>query len=206
MGKHQLFVHLTTATKSDRDINDSFEILKKRLTRKYGQFTYCKIKTNEGNGVLHIATAGLPYISQKWLSNQWKSIHGAPVVWVSEINNAWSTSNYMVTHYMESQKCSYTRYSSSADWIQKGYTQIYIYLKNHFRRWKDAYRWEGTGDWIYPVDWAKVNYYWSYYIEQLATDKPPTNEQFIERLQTHQPDVKQNLLDDYGQISVPMAL
>lgn len=177
MGKHQLFVHLTTWDYPNRDLNDSFEVLKKRLIRKYGQFTYCKIKTNEGNGVLHIAIAGLPYISQRWLSNQWKEIHGAPVVWISEINNAWSTASYMVTHYMESQKCTYTRYSSSSDWLQRGYAQVYMFIKNRFRRWKEAYRFNDDGNWCYPVEWPLVNYYWSFYINIIATDHPPTSAQ-----------------------------
>jgi hypothetical protein len=132
----------------------------------------------------------LPYISQKWLSKQWKEIHGAPIVWITEINNAWSTSNYMVTHYMESQKCSYSRYSASTDWLQRGYAQIYIFLKERFRRWKDGYRYEGNGGWCYPVEWSLVNYYWSFYINIIATDKPPTIQQ-----------VKEKIMDNYKWIT-----
>src|SRR4030042_615842 len=75
------FMTLTSSSESvGRNLNADFRVLKMRILRKYHfKMKYCKIRKNEGNGVLHIIFRGR-FIPQKWLSEQWADIHRSPVV------------------------------------------------------------------------------------------------------------------------------
>ena len=75
------FMTLTSSPESvGRNLNADFRALKMRILRKCGfKMKYWKIRTNEGNGVLHIIFRG-KYIPQKWLSEQWADIHKSPIV------------------------------------------------------------------------------------------------------------------------------
>jgi len=66
-----------------RDINSSFQVLKQRVKRKWpgAKFEYWKLRTSEGNGVLHIIYLG-PWIPQSWLSRTWGDIHYSPIVYI----------------------------------------------------------------------------------------------------------------------------
>lgn len=79
LSKPLRFFTLTTAIGVKRNINDDFQILKKRIGRKFGHLEYFKVKSSEGNGVLHVIYRG-PYIPQKWLSRHWNDIRGSPIV------------------------------------------------------------------------------------------------------------------------------
>ncbi len=49
------------------EINASWQVLRKRIVRKWSvRMEYWKLRTSEGNGVLHIIYSG-PYIPQRWL-------------------------------------------------------------------------------------------------------------------------------------------
>ena len=75
------FLTLTSSTESKgRNLNADFRTLKMRILRKFRfKMKYWKIRTNEGNGVLHIVFGG-KYIPQEWLSEQWADIHKSPIV------------------------------------------------------------------------------------------------------------------------------
>jgi hypothetical protein len=63
-----------------RSLNADFRALKMRVYRKFHfKMKYWKIRTNEGNGVLHIVFRG-KYVPQRWLSEAWAEIHKSPVV------------------------------------------------------------------------------------------------------------------------------
>jgi hypothetical protein len=70
------FMTLTSSLESvGRNLNADFRALKMRIFRKlHFKMKYWKIRTNEGNGVLHIVYRG-KYTPQKWLSEQWADIH-----------------------------------------------------------------------------------------------------------------------------------
>jgi hypothetical protein len=64
----------------DKKLNDHFRALKMRIYRKNSfKMKYWKVRTNEGNGVLHIVSRG-KFVPQKWLSSQWADIHKSPIV------------------------------------------------------------------------------------------------------------------------------
>jgi hypothetical protein len=83
---------------------------------------YWKIRTNEGNGVLHIIFRG-KYVPQKWLSEQWADIHKSPVV---DIRSLYETKKglrniafYLVGNYLAKQ--SFERMSWGYSWVFPGF-------------------------------------------------------------------------------------
>jgi hypothetical protein len=117
------FMTLTSAPGSDfSEINEDFEVLKKRILRRYGKMDYWKIKTNEGNGVLHIVYRG-PYIPQRWLSRVWDEIHGGKIVdirfiWLNRLGPKRFV-RYLVGGYLSKQ--SFVRMSWSWGWVFRGF-------------------------------------------------------------------------------------
>jgi hypothetical protein len=79
---------------------------------------YWKIRTNEGNGVLHIIFRG-KFIPQKWLSDAWFGIHKSPIV---DIRSLYETRKgltgivfYLVGNYLAKQ--SFERMSWGYSWV-----------------------------------------------------------------------------------------
>jgi hypothetical protein len=104
---------LTTAEGGDSSLlGDHFEELLRRISRKEGRkVEYWRLTTNEGNGVIHslLAAPGEKslYVEHKWLSNQWRRIHGAPRVYVKRYrygeDSRMKVSRYLVSQYMAGQ-------------------------------------------------------------------------------------------------------
>ncbi len=114
------FMTLTSSPKSvGRDLNADFRALKMRIFRKFHfKMKYWKIRTNEGNGVLHIIFRG-KYIPQEWLSEQWADIHKSPMV---DIRSLYETRKgltgivfYLVGNYLAKQ--SFERMSWGYSWV-----------------------------------------------------------------------------------------
>jgi len=114
------FITLTTSDKAKQlDLARDVDVLIKRIRRKQPKFQYCKVNTNEGNGVVHVLYKG-KYISQPWLSYNWNKIHNSYIVDIRKCHNDKSIASYLINQYLSSQKCSYTRMSYSNKWIFKG--------------------------------------------------------------------------------------
>jgi hypothetical protein len=67
-----------------------FQELRRRVERVHSYYVeYFNVQTNEGNGVLHqiwaINEAKAAWIDQGWLSEQWRSIHHSPIVWIARV-------------------------------------------------------------------------------------------------------------------------
>lgn len=125
------FMTVTTSFENkDTDIQDSARILIKRIKRRSPTFEYYRVKTNEGNGVLHFLFKGA-YIPQKWLSNQWNEIHKSPIVDVRNVDlGGRGVAAYLVTQYLATQdKATYTRMSWSWGWVFKGFVGRWYLIK-----------------------------------------------------------------------------
>lgn len=105
-----------------RQINPHFQVLRKRIDRKFGNIEYIKFRTNEGYGVLHILYLG-PYIPQKWLSQNWKEIHGAKIVDIREIKGEKRIARYLISNYLVNQ--TFVRMSWFSGWVCKGFVGIW---------------------------------------------------------------------------------
>lgn len=114
------FLTLTSSPASvGRDLNADFRTLKMRIYRKFHfKMKYWKIRTNEGNGVLHIIFRG-KFIPQEWLSDAWFEIHKSPIV---DIRSLYETRRgltgivfYLVGNYLAKQ--SFERMSWGYSWV-----------------------------------------------------------------------------------------
>ena len=124
----KLQVRVITLTSSNESswehLNSNWQVLRKRIERRYGvKVEYWKLKTNEGNGVLHIVYTGC-YIPQRWLSNAWNTIHGARIVYIQALFRKQSPkrlASYIAGHYLAGHDyLTFTRQSESWGWCFRG--------------------------------------------------------------------------------------
>ena len=102
-----------------KKLNNHFRALKMRIYRKYKfKMKYWKIRTNEGNGVLHIVFRG-KFIPQRWLSSQWTDLHKSPIV---DVRSLFETPRglkglcfYLIGNYLSKQ--SFERMSWGYSWV-----------------------------------------------------------------------------------------
>jgi len=117
---------LTTAPEArGLDLNSSFQALRKRILRRWsGGFEYWKLRTSEGNGVLHIIFAG-SYIPVAWLKQAWSEVHGGSyIVYIQKLRGKRKRMvNYLMGHYLPSHDNYriYTRMSWSWGWVFRGF-------------------------------------------------------------------------------------
>jgi hypothetical protein len=107
-------VDLTTAPGGDPSrLGRHFEELLRRIsTREKRKVQYWRLITREGLGVIHslLACPGdrSLYVEHKWLSGQWRRIHGAPRVYVKRYKAGGGSkervSKYLVSQYMAGQE------------------------------------------------------------------------------------------------------
>jgi hypothetical protein len=137
------FMTLTTSDEGkrmgfDKKVNDHFRVLKMRIYRKYHfKMKYWKIRTNEGNGVLHIVFRG-KYVPQKWLSAQWNGIHKSPIVDIRTLHETPKGLKgicfYLVGNYLAKQ--SFERMSWGYSWVFPAFVSSWRHLveKYGFKR------------------------------------------------------------------------
>ena len=114
------FLTLTSSPESvGRSLNADFRALKMRIFRKFHfKMKYWKIRTNEGNGVLHVVFRG-KYLPQEWLSQQWADIHKSPIVDIRSLRETRKGVTgivfYLVGNYLSKQ--SFERMSWGYSWV-----------------------------------------------------------------------------------------
>jgi hypothetical protein len=139
------FMTLTSSPESmGRSLNADFRALKMRVYRKFHfKMKYWKIRTNEGNGVLHIVFRD-KYVPQRWLSEAWAEIHKSPVV---DIRSLYETPKglkgicfYLIGNYLAKQ--SFEPMSWGYSWVWHAFVktwkcilEVYGY-KNGLWIWK----------------------------------------------------------------------
>lgn len=121
------FITLTSSDDSVfLEMNANFQALRKRIMRKWGiRFEYWKIKTTEGNGVLHILYSGA-WIPQSWLSRNWDEIHSAKIVDIRMVRGEKKLTKYLISQYLADQEFQYyTRQSWSWEWCFRGFVGVW---------------------------------------------------------------------------------
>jgi len=153
-------LRVITLTSSSRalDINDSFQVLLKRIRRRWKSgFEYWKLRTSEGNDVLHIIFSG-PWIPQSWLSRSWKQIHASPVVYIQELRQKRKKLiSYLMTHYLPAHDDGrlYTRMSWSWGWVFRGFAGAWRWF------WKQGpTRYDAIFEWNKLMRRADPLLYW----------------------------------------------
>jgi len=177
------FVTLTTSDSAKKnDLSRDIDVLMKRWRRKDPKMQYCKINTNEGNGVIHLLYKG-KYISKKWLVYNWNKIHNSYIVDIQNCDNSKNIASYLVGHYLSNQKCSYVRMSYSKRWLFPGAIQ----------RWKETLYAEKNKCYYNPVSEK-----WYYKKKEITFKQILTNaiEKWNQIL--YWESFKQTHLSDYG--------
>jgi hypothetical protein len=114
-----LWVTLSTAPGGNAEkLTYHHKQLRQRIERHLGYkgLEYYQVRTEEGNGVLHVFWAWrVPdgqrgrqfWIAQEWLSAQWQALHGAPVVWIERYKpgrqSRHRVSRYVISQYVQDQ-------------------------------------------------------------------------------------------------------
>jgi len=124
MGEPIRFLTLTSAPNSpSARINANFQVLRKRIRRRFGQIKYWKLRTNEGHGVLHILFRGR-FLPQCWISRNWRQIHGAKICDIRLFRGGIKKiANYLVANYLCQQ--SFERMSWSWSWVFKRFVLVW---------------------------------------------------------------------------------
>jgi hypothetical protein len=138
------FMTLTSSLESrERSLNADFRALKMRILRKYHfKMEHWKIRTNEGNGVLHIVFRG-KYMPQQWLSEQWTDIHKSSIV---DIRSLCDTRKgligivfYLVGNYLAKQ--SFERMSWGYSWVFPAFVSCWKRLIEKYGFKQALYLW-----------------------------------------------------------------
>lgn len=172
-------IRVMTLTTSPRgraisgDLNDSWEALRKRIGHRFkaAAFEYWKLRTSEGNGVLHVVYSGT-YIPHSWLSRTWQEIHASPIVYIQELRRTRKKlASYLMSHYLpgHDEPRLYTRMSWSWGWVFRGFCAAWKYY------WKRApTMYEAIHDWNKlmrrsdPLYYYKMKRGWLYKQDKLC--------------------------------------
>lgn len=103
------FLTLTSSHASE-NLQRAWEVLIKRIRRRYGLFEYVRIRTSEGCGVLHVIFKS-HRLDINWIRSSWKELNKAPQM---KIIKVWAYTRRLAGYF-----CSYLgkndgRYSSSS--------------------------------------------------------------------------------------------
>ena len=127
LNEHVRFITLTSSPSSPHDIHRSFSKLVKRIRRTFGRFEYFAVKEQTSNGLIHIHLLYRgPFIPQSWLSDIWGEIHGAPIVWIREVNlrkdSKKKIASYLVKYLA---KDPLGRFWASWNWVFRGFVKFW---------------------------------------------------------------------------------
>lgn len=133
-GSRIRLITLTSALGADtspwggRILSKRWQVLRKRIQKQYGRLEYFRIRTSEGNGVLHIVYKG-PYIPHAFIKRNWKDIHGASIVFIQALKGkSTRISGYLASHYMGSHT-GFTRQSWSWGWCFRGFVKVWYKVR-----------------------------------------------------------------------------
>lgn len=124
-GDRMRFMTLTTAVGGSFErLRRDFQTLRKRIEHEFRFLAqYWSVRTDEGNGVLHIVFKG-GFIPHAWLSKAWESIHGAKIVDIREIKGSSKrVASYLISNYLCKQ--SFERMSWSWNWVFRGFCGLW---------------------------------------------------------------------------------
>lgn len=111
-------------------------------------FEYCKVVTDEGNGVIHCLYDG-EYIPIGWIWENWNELHGASICDIRKVDrDPREAGYYLIKNYLSNQV---VRYGFSSNWIYKGWKKDWLELRYKHRKW-DSCKWM-FGFWFAPIDY-----------------------------------------------------
>lgn len=190
----QHIVLTTSPEGKSRNLSNDFQALRKRIRRKFGiEMPYFCVRTNEGNGVLHLIVRNNGYIPQRWLSAQWSEIHQSPYVYIKRPPK--HIANYVISQYVSAQGSSYQRCSWSQSWVCKGFCNIWHSVKESSRDWENE-QYTQYNELYYPINYKEAIDKWDLFLVKLSK-----NSDFYK---TYNPehhydlDFRYTIIDEFG--------
>jgi len=133
-GKRLRIITLTSASSADtspwggRQLAKNWQVLRKRIQKQYGKLEYFRLRTDEGNGVLHIVYRGT-YIPHSFLKRNWKEIHGAKIVFIQALyGKSNRIAGYIASHYLAGHR-RFMRQSWSWGWVFRGFVKVWYRVR-----------------------------------------------------------------------------
>lgn len=134
-GKRLRVITLTSAVEKrskQHEMGKAWQVLRKRICRYFRvSLDYFRLRTSEGNGVLHIVYKG-PFIPQTWLKNAWNEIWESPIVFIQALRGEKRLARYIVSHYMARHHVRdgprgalFIRQSWSWGWVCRGFVHLW---------------------------------------------------------------------------------
>jgi hypothetical protein len=150
-----LRVDLTTSGEGNPEkLREHLKELLKRVKRKWGyEVLYFCVETSEGNGVLHMVWAikaeRAIWIPQSWISEEWKKIHNAEVVYIKRVSkgggSAGRISKYFVSQYFAGQS-TFVRISWSWGKLNFAIAKAWKIFNQSIWRYSDISTWCGLNE------------------------------------------------------------
>jgi len=172
-----ILLTLTTSSSTSDGLNEdermelitkSWNSLHAIMTEQYGEFAHFFQVTNEGNGVLHIAIAGLPFVYWKRIVRWWNVVNGSQLISIGKMHGSReSIAGYLMTQYLANQKCTKVYFRSSKNWICDKFSSYWKMLRNSSRDWTNGIRTE-WGTWYYPVNKEQLVINYKKWVEYLV--------------------------------------
>lgn len=117
------------------EMGKAWQVLRKRICRYFGvSLDYFRLRTSEGNGVLHIVYKGC-FIPQTWLKNAWNEIWESPIVFIQALHGEKRLAKYLISHYMarhddrdepgSPRGTLFVRQSWSWGWVCRGFVHLW---------------------------------------------------------------------------------
>lgn len=127
-------ITLTSAAGADtspwggRILSKRWQVLRKRIQKQYGHLEYFRLRTNEGNGVLHIVYRGT-YIPHSFIKRNWSEIHGAQIVFIQALyGRSKRIAGYLASHYLAGHR-RFMRQSWSWGWVFRGFVKVWYRVR-----------------------------------------------------------------------------
>jgi hypothetical protein len=122
-------------------------------SRPFSDIEYLKVRTKEGNGVLHIVMRS-PYIPAQYIRDSWQDIHLSRVNDIRQIDtstDAKQIAGYLIAQYLSGgQGDAHMHTSMSKNWIFPGAKQCWSDLKEKHLR--------NNSDYTYYYQWYNPYY------------------------------------------------
>lgn len=135
MGAVVRLITLTSPADADtspwggRRLSKRWQVLRKRIQKQYGKLEYFRLRTNEGNGVMHIVYRG-PFIPHTFLKRNWTEINGAPIVFIQALyGKSKRISGYLASHYLAGHR-RFMRQSWSWGWCFRGFVKVWYRVRS----------------------------------------------------------------------------
>jgi hypothetical protein len=135
------------------------------------------VETSEGNGVLHMVWAWLGnrefIVDQKWLSETWENIHGAPIVYIRWMDRGKDSigrvGRYFALQYLADQRGALVRISWSWKRSRFAIGKAWAFMVKAYRARSKFATWSGVNPGLVDVTFDDLLVAWQELLSEGTT-------------------------------------